>query len=230
MDIFKGISNRINGYRKIPPSVVNLHQAIKKILPKNPIILEAGAHMGYDTLGLSKIWPKGLLHAFEPIPILYQGLCYRVKSQSNVKTYNIALGESDTTTFMYVSSGQSNASSSILEPSKHLVLFPGVSFDEKIQVQMKKINSWASENDVAKVDLMWLDMQGYEVKALKEADKIMRDVKVIYTELCQDELYKGLSTREAYIHFLEMAGFTLISDIHSEEAVSDGIFVNNRFL
>ena len=182
--------------------------------------------MGYDTLGLSKIWPKAFIYGFEPIPVLFQSLSERVKFQRNVKIYELALGEEDTSISMYVSDGQSNASSSILKPTKHLELFPGVMFDQKISVRMKRIQTWAREENVNSIDLMWLDMQGYEVNALKGMGDLIKKVKVIYTELCQDELYQGLLTKDAYIHFLEESGFDLISTLNEDAPVSDGIFVN----
>jgi len=184
--------------------------------------------MGYDTLGLSKIWSRGLICAFEPVPILYKALCARVMSQANVKTYNLALGEKDTNISMYVSDGESNASSSILKPSKHIELFPGVSFDNTISVRMKSIQTWAQEERITSIDLMWLDMQGYEVNALRGMGTLLKQVRVIYTELCRDELYQGLTTREAYIDFLKTSGFELISVLEEDALVSDGIFVNRE--
>ena len=43
---------------------------IKLFAPDNPIVVEAGAHVGSDTIEMSKLWPGGTIHAFEPIPHL----------------------------------------------------------------------------------------------------------------------------------------------------------------
>jgi FkbM family methyltransferase len=228
MNLLSRFSAKVNAYRNIPRSVSELHHSVKRFLPKNPILIEAGSHMGYDTLGLSKIWPLGFIYGFEPIPALYEALSERIKLQKNVKIYNLALGEADTTVEMYVSDGQSSASSSVLKPTKHIDLFPGVSFTDKISVKMIKIQTWAQAEGVKSIDLMWLDMQGYEVKALRGMADLLNGVKVIYTELCRDELYQGLVTREAYIHFLETKGFELISKLNENDLVSDGIFVNRK--
>lgn len=184
--------------------------------------------MGYDTLGLSKVWSRGFIYGFEPVPNLYEALSARVKFRSNVKTFNLALGENDTDISMYISDGQSSASSSILKPTKHVELFPGVSFDKRISVKMKKIQTWALEEGVTGIDLLWLDLQGYEVNALRGMGSLLQRVKVIYTELCSDELYQGLITKEAYIEFLKTSGFDLFSILHEDELISDGIFVNRQ--
>ena len=231
MSLFSKISNKFNFYRKIPHSVVEIYREVKNFLPRNPIVLEAGAHMGYDTLGLSKIWPKGFIHAFEPVPALYEALRERVKFRKNVRGYNIALGEKDNVTVtMNVSGGESSGSSSILKPSKHLEMFPGVSFEEQVSVNMRTIQSWATQEKISNIDLMWLDMQGYEVNALKGTGKMLEKVSVIYTELCADELYQGLITKDAYTAFLKESGFELVRQIGKNEILTDGIFVNKKIL
>ena len=45
-----------------------------KFLPENPVILEAGAHKGKDTVEMAKLWPAGTIHAFEPVPSLFKKL------------------------------------------------------------------------------------------------------------------------------------------------------------
>jgi 2-O-methyltransferase len=228
MSLLSKISARINAYRRIPQSVVDLHDEVKRYLPSNPVIVEAGAHMGYDTFGLSKLWPRGTIHAFEPVPNIYSELCDRVKSCKNVRTYNVALGEREGEVPMYVSSGNSSGSSSILKPTKHLEFFPEVSFDETVNVKLTTFSQWAKDAGVKNIDLMWLDMQGYEVNALKGAGDIMRQVRVIYTELCSDELYQGLTTRNEYIAFLQSLGFQLISAPSPDEVINEGLFINTR--
>ena len=48
--------------------------SIKQFLPKNPVIVEAGAHIGRDTLKMHAIWPQATIHAFEPVPPLFKQL------------------------------------------------------------------------------------------------------------------------------------------------------------
>ncbi len=128
-NLYYKLQARINSYKKIPLPVTELYQKIKRYLPVNPFILEAGAHMGFDTYGLAQIWPKGIVCAFEPVPDVYDSLVERVKGLKNVKTYNLALGRNNGNVDMYVSGGNSTASSSILKPTAHLDVFPSVTFE-----------------------------------------------------------------------------------------------------
>ena len=217
----------MNSYKGIPKSVTELYFSVQRFLPKNPKIIEAGAHLGYDTLGLSKIWPNSMIYAFEPIPYLYNDLAKRLNGKKNVRLFNLALGEKNASVEMYISSGESSGSSSILKPSKHLEMFPDVVFESRKLVQMKTLNQWAKEENVPRIDLMWLDMQGYEVNALKGAGDFIKSVSIIYTELCKSELYEGLCTKDNYISFLNNLGFKLI-EVCGDGEVSEGVFINTN--
>lgn len=225
--LYSKILRRLNARKGIPPSVTELYQKVKKYLPSNPVIIEAGAHMGFDTYGLARIWPKATVHAFEPVPDIYQSLVARLKDVKNTRTYNVALGKENGTVEMYVSGGDSTASSSILKPTVHLEIFPSVTFTNKINVPLKKLKDWAEEEKVARVDMLWLDMQGYEVYALEGAGDLLDNVSVIYTELCKSELYSGLVTHDEYIKVLNGFGFDLV-ELTGEGEVSEGIFVNRK--
>ena len=204
---------RINAYLKIPKSVTDLYWAVKMYLPNNPVVLEAGAHEGFDTFGLSTIWPDGKVYSFEPVPNLFKELKDRVSNKRNVKIYNVALGEVTKTMRMYISSGDSSGSSSLMKPTEHLQIYPGVEFKTTLDVAMTSLNDWSQQEEVARIDLMWLDMQGYEMNALKGASRLLDNVSVIYTELCRRPLYEGMKTQDEYVSFLKHAGFTFVKVI-----------------
>lgn len=223
----KTLFDRISLYRGIPPAVIELYSNVKSLLPEDPIVVEAGAHMGYDTLGLAKIWPKGRVYAFEPVPALFNDLQRRLKNVRNTTTFNLALGSTCGFGEMHVSGGTSTASSSILQHTAHLRMFPGVTFEKKVTVPIVTLADWARKEKVDKIDLVWLDMQGYEVRALEGAGELLNKTTIIYTELCKTEYYSGLVTQDSYIRFLETKGFKLVSMI-GEQQVNDGIFVNTQ--
>jgi hypothetical protein len=46
----------------------------RKFLPEKPVIVEAGAHVGSDTIQMGSLRPKGNICAFEPVPELVHTL------------------------------------------------------------------------------------------------------------------------------------------------------------
>src|SRR5258708_2659858 len=148
------VLNKINTYRKISQAVTELYLTVKSYLPNDPVVVEAGAHEGYDTFGLATVWPRGKILAFEPVPGLFKELKQRVGNKRNVRLFNVALGENTQQVKMYISSGDSNGSSSVLEPTEHLKLYPGVSFKETLQVSMTSLNDWSVKDNISRVDLI----------------------------------------------------------------------------
>jgi FkbM family methyltransferase len=161
-----------------------------QFLPENPIILEAGAHKGKDTVEMARLWPAGTIHAFEPVPSLLEKLENTARKFKNVHCYQLALGTKAGKEVLYLSSGASDGSSSLLTPKEHLTIFPTVYFDEKLPVNTTTLDEWAEMYKIPKVDFMWLDLQGMELNVLKSGKKILSTVTAIYTEVSSIEAYK----------------------------------------
>jgi len=192
------------------PKVINERISkvvLKKYLSSNPVIIDCGAHDGTDTIELAKVFKHSLICAFEPIEHLFNKLKARPNPQKNIKYYQLALADKNGAMDFYVSEGESDASSSLLEPQQHLVDHPKTVFNSKIIVRTSTLDSWAIENGIEKVDLLWLDMQGFELNMLRESKKILDTVSVIHTEVSTAETYKGVALYAAYRSFLEDRGF-----------------------
>jgi FkbM family methyltransferase len=180
---------------------------IYKFLPENPIIIDAGAHVGLDTVEMSRMWPGSAVHAFEPIPEVFDQLLKNTQGFKNVRCYPLALSDSNSSQQIYVSSGESDASSSLYPPKEHLSVHPNVKFLESIQVPTLTIDAWASKHNIDHVDLLWLDMQGGELAALKASPKILKTVRAIHTEVLLQELYESCPLYPEVRDWLMSQGF-----------------------
>jgi len=80
----------------------NILQQVKQYLPENPIVVEAGAHRGEDTLKMSNFWPAGMIYAFEPLSTSYEILEKKVAQCSNVQCFQYALANSTKPAHFYV--------------------------------------------------------------------------------------------------------------------------------
>ena len=150
-------------------------QVLKKYLPANPIIIDCGANDGKDSIQLAKKI-KGVVHCFEPVEELFMRLKSNTKNISNIFCYRFALSNQNGMQQFFVSEGKSDASSSLLEPKDHLADHPETLFKKKISVEAITLDSWATQYGVEKVDLLWLDMQGFELQMLEASEKILPTV------------------------------------------------------
>ncbi len=193
----------------IPPvKNENISKAyLKKFLPDNPVIVDCGAHNGSDSVQLARLFRKATIHSFEPVPGLFKMLLINSKPYNAISCYQLALADKSGYMDLYISEGASNASSSLLEPIQHLQDHPDTFFREKLTVKTNTIDDWAAENNIKKVDMLWLDIQGFELKMLSASKIILDSVSVIHTEVSTKETFKDVEVYNQYREFLESKGF-----------------------
>jgi FkbM family methyltransferase len=180
-----------------------------QFLPVNPIILEAGAHKGKDTVEMAMLWPTGLIHAFEPVPHLFKLLGNNTRNLKNVHCYQLALGNTKGSESLFISSGASDGSSSLLPPKELLNNFPTIYFDKELPVHTITLDEWAREHGVTKIDFMWLDLQGMELMVLKSGLNLLKTVSAIYTEVSSTEIYEGQTLYSDLKDWLLSHGFKI---------------------
>jgi|TARA_B100001094_G_scaffold206709_1_gene200599 FkbM family methyltransferase len=166
-----------------------IHEWIKENLPKDSIVVESGTAGGSDTVFFCETFTDGKVYGFEPIKLPYLKAVERTKKFSNVHLENVALGEKAEVSKFYVSSNK--ASSSLLKPTGHLTDHPRVSFNEQIDVSVINLDEWSKGIGLERVNLMWLDMQGYEWFVLNSSPDIMSKTDYIYSEVVKTEQYEN---------------------------------------
>jgi FkbM family methyltransferase len=184
-------------------------QALKRYIPKDAVIVEAGAHHGIDTVQFARLWPEGRIYAFEPVPHVYERLERNTAPYRNVRTFQLALGDRDAAMRMWLSDREHDYSSSLLEPKKHLDQFPEIGFGEITSVQVTTLASWVAREGIERIDGMWLDMQGYELAALKAAGPLLGTTRAIILEVFATELYAGAPLWPETHAWLEGRGFRI---------------------
>lgn len=203
---------------------------IAQFLPEKPVIIEAGAHKGYDTIEMKQQWPHAIIHSFEPLESLYRDLLNNVKNLNAVTCYKLALSNKNGTASFFVSSGQGDGSSSLLQPKEHLTIHPNVLFKEKIDVQTITLDTWAQKNNITKVDLLWLDLQGSELDVLKASPMIVQTVQVIYTEVSLLETYSEVPLYPEFRSWLEQQGFSVVREELPWQDMGNVLFVRTNLL
>ena len=142
---------------KFTPSGKISKEYIATLLPENPIIIEAGAHRGRDTVKMKKLWPQSTIYCFEPVTGLFDQLTENTKNLPGIHRYPIALSNKVGNEIMHVSGGRSDACSSLLQPNIDLMTSPDITFETKVSVPTTTLDQWAQEHSISHVDFLWLD-------------------------------------------------------------------------
>jgi FkbM family methyltransferase len=169
--------------------LLNFDDLVKKYNLKINGVIQIGSHWAEEHSIYQRHSIENMIY-FEPDPRTYAQMLENlsVDKISNIQTYNIALGNENKMIDFNVSDN-GGASSSILEPKLHLQQHPNVHFVEKIQVEMKRFDDL--NLDVTNFNFANLDCQGYEYEIFKGANKLLKQVDYVMTEINVGETYSG---------------------------------------
>lgn len=220
----------IRRLRGLPVSEVSLDE-LNTHIPDAPVIVEAGACDGTDTLRFVARWPSAEIHAFEPVPSAYQDVTQRTKDLPQVRTYQFALADRSGRVPMFVSEDEAGGhrpdSSSLLAPTGHLAAWPSIVFRESVQVEGITLTDWVAREGITRIDLMWLDLQGMELRVLQASPDVLRMTTAVYLEAWRREYYAGAGLYDEILSWMKRQGFRPAIDRVSR-VFGNVLFVNER--
>jgi len=153
-------------------------------------IIECGGHLGNDTLKLANIFKNGVIYCIEANIKLYNELIKNINN--NIKIFNYYLSDKSGYSEFYIDSnsdGDSGASSILESTDNYLKNY--IKKEDKIIIQSITLEDFMKSNNLDKVDLLWLDVEGFEYYILNNAVNILKNIKYIYTEVNLQEFRKN---------------------------------------
>ena len=112
-------------------------------------------------------------------------LSYKFKDVGEVNLYNFGLGDSNESMTLNVEKNNDGMSSSVLEPLEHKKYYPEIEFNESEQINIKRYEDLGLSN----VNFLNIDIQGFELEALKGCGDKLYEIDYIYIEINRKELY-----------------------------------------
>jgi 2-O-methyltransferase len=165
----------------------------------DPLILEVGANNGDHTDQFLRTFSDARLFAFEPDPRAIKKLKNR-NFDLRFRLIEMAVGRYTGKISFFQSSGQPpgeewpegwDMSGSIKRPKEHMELYPWCKFETQIEVDITRLDDWASSNGIVDVDFIWADVQGAEEDLIVGAQNTLNKTKFFFTEYSNRELYEG---------------------------------------
>ena len=203
---------------------------IQALFRTNPpkAIVDGGAHTGAFTTHFLRMFPGARIHAFEPIPELAKAL--RKKFPKRVAVHENALGAKNHKLKFNVL--KYPGASSVLAPSALLKAY------QKDKIKLRKVldvKCCRLDNIISHADLIKLDLQGYELQALKGCGKLLSTTRALVTEVEFAALYDDqplFADIDLYLRKYDFRLFNLY-DLwtHPQGQITAGnaIFLNRRF-
>ncbi len=102
-------------------------------------------------------------------------------------------------------------SSSLNAPTRHLEAYPWCRFDDKVTVATTRLDA---EAPTGPIDLLWVDVQGAQRKALAGAPETLQRTRYLYIECHPAPMYDGEPTFEELCGLLP--GFVVVKRWESD--------------
>jgi FkbM family methyltransferase len=140
-------------------------QLLRKILFQDAVVVDVDANIGIYSQFLSRcVGPNGLVHSFEPSPDNFRRLSAATHDLSNVRLTQAAVGEASGECKLYVSDKLN---------VDHRAYKADRDSRRAIPTEMVALDDYFKPGQ--RVDLIKIDIQGYELHALHGAQRVLQE-------------------------------------------------------
>lgn len=172
----------------------------------SPVIFDIGSNIGTWTLLAKAIFPQATIHAFEPLKNHILTFNKNTRNLSGIHLHNYCLGNENTTGIINISSFSD--SSSLLEPTPLEYEYFNIKKIGEEKVDIKRLEDLIKQNIIPTPDIIKLDIQGFELEALKGMGNLLHHVKYILCEVSFKKLYQNQAL------FLDIANYLEAYNLH----------------
>ena len=188
---------------------------------KTWVIFDVGANDAGSGIAYARAFPRAEVHFFEAHPVVAQVARRRVKAAGlsyRSTVHEVAASNANGTATFYVSSlpngtdwrKEVSDSSSLLAPTGHTHHFEHVAFRQTVEVPTVRLDHGIEKAQWPAPDFIHMDVQGAELMVLDGLGSHLQDVRCIWLEVEQLELYAGQPLEKEVTTYLSAAGFELV--------------------
>ena len=138
---------------------------LKTILSAGDVVVDAGANIGiYSEFLARRVGPTGLVNSFEPSPENFERLQCATRKLSNVRVCQAGVGERSGKSTLYLSDKLN---------VDHRTYSTETESRKSVPVDIVALDDYFKAGE--RVDLIKMDIQGYELQALRGANRVLAD-------------------------------------------------------
>lgn len=194
------------------------------LVKKDSVIFDVGTNVGETLLNFAKLTsPEGHVHGFEPDSINFKRCMDNVKLNNftNISINQKGLGNVAGKFSLMVDTpsnrGGNRIAQNVLEKSTETI-------------EVITLDRYAEENKIRKLDLIKIDVEGFEMNVLKGAIGTLTSLKpILFVELDNNNLIEQKSSAKELIAFLEQLNYSIYNAQTNEKITSLNDFTNCHF-
>lgn len=161
------------------------------------VCLDIGANIGSTSLLWNSETKYGKIYAIEPHPMTYLSLIRNIqinKAEQEIFPHQLSIGADDGEMTLFIPEDGTMA----MMPGNYSWI------GSEITIPSLSLDSFIKKEGLDSIDIMKIDIEGYEVEALKGASKTLKNTKHVVLE------YHSLKLKEECIEILKKNGFDII--------------------
>ncbi len=200
-------------------------------------IYELGSRDGEDAARLAAAAPSAHVVAFECNPDTVPTVRRRLADVPNARALDLAVTDfNGTTTFHKIDpertvttwvDGNPGASSLFMASGKYPI---EQYVQTPVRVRAGRLDVLIDAEAIPPPELLWIDLQGAELAALRGLGRHLSRVRIVYVELSFLDIYDGQPVARDVIGFLRSAGFAIAAVPWKGAFQCEALFVNARRL
>ncbi len=136
-------------------------------------IFDVGGNFGQTAVHLASAFPGSRVHTFEPVPSSFQRLQESVAHRPAISCHHLAIGDRAGMFPIHVT-----------EDAETNSFLANDNSTDHLDVPMDTLDGFTAANRIEFIDLLKIDVEGYELPVLKGAENLLRRqaVRYIYAE------------------------------------------------
>lgn len=173
-------------------------EAIARREPPGTIqtIFDVGANIGQTTTELRRWFPQAAIHAFEPTPASREQYLQRHGQDPRARLWPYAIAsQPGRATFHINRRSMTNSLLTVAASSAQWVGQDNVTNVDRIEVEIRTLDQFCAENQIAQIDILKLDIQGSELDALRGARGLLERKVIRY--ICLEAPFVLLYEKQA---------------------------------
>lgn len=179
---------------------------------RQPVIVDVGANDGETAADFLARFPDAKLFAFEPYAPCCDELRRRFAGRENVRIEHCALGAAESAAQLNVYSGHRMNSLLRLDDQPGNLMSQSFHATGTVDVAVHTLDAYCHEHDIAHIDILKIDTQGYDLEVLKGARELLtaRRVRALLLEVNFVPMYERQATFPELHGLLSAAGYRLV--------------------
>lgn len=194
----------------------------------NLTILDVGANKGDESRKYLKLFPLSKIHAFEPGKACSKDLNTLSLQEKRFSFYNVGLGDYNGCCKFNESKYTTISSCLPLKRDNDNETIPD-------KITIRTLDSFCLEKQIGYIDLLKIDVQGYDLRVLKGASRMLKKgkIKCVLVELPLKCYYEKQGNFEEIFIFLKKNNYNMYGIYNLWHDVNridhcDGLFISNN--